>query len=120
VDDVHVEHGLRAPRAGAGHVAAARPHRHLVVVSAVVALEYQARQRALDQGAQQRVAQSALVGRRAGGARGVGERAAERVRDAARQARAEQGGDREQEQRDQPPQDCRLHARLAALHGQGR
>ena len=33
---------------------------------------------------------------------------------------AQQRGEREQEQRDQPPQGRRLHARLAALHGHGR
>ena len=110
-----------APERAQRHVAAARPHGHLVVVARRVALEHHARQRAVDQRAQPRIARARARPASTGScARRGGAPSDERPHDARREPRAEQGGDGDQEQRDEPPEGRGLDGCLSSLHGHGR
>jgi hypothetical protein len=117
---VHVQHGFRAAGARASRAAAARPDRHLVVLAAWIALEHEARQRAVDQDAQQRVRERALVGRPLRAALSVGERPGEHAQQVVAEAAGEQRGEAQQEQRDEPPQSRQLDRCLSPLHGEAR
>ena len=117
---MHVEHGRGPLGERAGGVTAARPDRHLVVLAVDIALQHQARQCAIDQRPQPRIAQRSLVGREAGAARGVGECVSERPGDASGEAGRQEQGEQQEEQRDQAPEGSGLDSRLAAFHGHGR
>ena len=119
VHDVHVQHRLGPPGARAAGVATARPDRHLVVVAVHVALEHETRQGAVDQRAQERVAQRALVRREARCPAGVGERSAERTCEVAREAGRQQRRGDQQQQRGESPEGRRLHRCLPAFHWTG-